>query len=67
MYSFYVTLDSEAPKNVYSSNGPGSFKNIVPKSFDVSDNWEVALVQLTFPRTFHNVRENTCIAWLFVD
>lgn len=67
MNSFYVTLDSVASKNVYSSNGPGCFKNILPKSIDVSDNWEVALVELTFPRTFHNVRENACIAWLFVD
>jgi hypothetical protein len=65
MDSFYVSLSSDASKSVYKKNNASLFMNIFPKRIDVSDNWEVALMQITIPMTLHNVRGNRCVAWVY--
>jgi hypothetical protein len=65
MNSFYITLKSDASNNVYTKNNAADFKNILPKAMDVSDNWEVALIQIIFPKTFHNVVERKCYVWFY--
>lgn len=60
--SFYVTLPSNASENVYPDNHAGHFFVKLPQTFDLSQQYEVGLVEVQIPNTYFNVLEGE--AWI---
>jgi hypothetical protein len=58
--NFYVTLSSadDASYRLFPSNTVGTFVNKLPERKQLTTDWEVALKQISFPRTWRNVKRD---------
>ena len=52
-----VTLESDGQRDLFPSNTPSRFRLRLPEQWTLDATWEVALVQLLMPHTFHNVQD----------
>ena len=52
-----VTLESDGQKDLFPNNTPSRFTLRLPEQLTLDATWEVALVQLLMPHTFHNVQD----------
>ena len=52
-----VTLESDDQKDLFPNNTPSRFRLRLPEQWTLDATWEVALVQLLMPHTFHNVQD----------
>jgi hypothetical protein len=43
--------------NIYEGNSIAAFTNCLPEHIELEDNWEVALLEISFPSKFNNVTE----------
>ena len=50
-----VTLESNAQKEVFPNNHPAEFRLRLPEMWKLDSSWEVGLVQLLLPHTWHNI------------
>ncbi len=55
--SFTVDLLSSASLHVHGNNHLGSFTNVLPKQLTLEGEWEVGLVDISYPSTFKNITE----------
>jgi len=62
MHSFYITLVSNSSTKVFPANNASSFKTILPKPIRLIGDYEVALVEMTYPQTIKTLRHND--AWI---
>ena len=56
--SFYLTVSSSADSEFFPDNAVSHFKNKTPKTIDLNDKWEVALVEMSCPFNFHNITKS---------
>lgn len=56
--SFYLTLTSDSSLKDYPNNKTSSFKVSLPRTINLQGDWEIALQELHYPYTIHNVTEN---------
>ena len=56
--SFYITLPSNACKDIYPENTAQEYKTQLVRSIHLSHQYEVALVQLQFPHSWHSLSED---------
>ena len=56
--SFYLTVSSGGDTEFFPDNAVSHFKNKTPSSIDVNEQWEVALVEMSCPFNFHNIKSN---------
>lgn len=54
---FYVTLPSNSSFDYYPDNTLSDFTTKLFKSLDLTGEWEVALVEISFPHSFYNITE----------
>jgi hypothetical protein len=54
---FYLTLLSNSSFNHYSENKTSNFKVHLSKEINLRGSWSVALTEISYPNTFHNVGE----------
>lgn len=59
-----ATLPSNSSMETYPDNKPQSFKTKLQKPLEFHGEWEVALVDLTYPHNWFNLRENPIISFL---
>lgn len=57
MKSVLVELVSNASTDIYPSNTLASFTNFFPEEILLDGNWQVALVQVTFPALYYNITD----------
>lgn len=63
METFIVELVSSASCNVYPDNTFASFTNLLPEQLNLQGDWEVALLEITYPALYNNITEgNFCYA-----
>lgn len=60
MAQFYMTLPNNASMLIYPTNTIANYKTCLPKTIELNGEWEVALVEFTYPKNFHNVLEEEC-------
>ena len=57
--SFYATISSSADVDYFPDNTVSHFRNKLPSSIDLTrDQWEVALVEMSCPFNFHNIKSD---------
>lgn len=54
---FYLTLPSNSSMLYYPENKTGSYVTKLPKTIDLSGEWEVGLADIKYPHTWYNIRE----------
>lgn len=52
---FHVTLPSNASMNVHTQNTVANFTTVLPNRIELEGDWEVAMVDFSYPVTWHNV------------
>ena len=52
---FYATLLSNASMKTYSDNTIATFKTLLPERKDLEGDWQVGLVEVAYPVSWHNV------------
>lgn len=57
MKSFLVELVSNGSMDVYSDNTLSSFSNFLPEQINLVGEWEVALLEITYPAQYNNITE----------
>lgn len=57
MNNFFLTLPSNSSMNIHLNNTAASFKTVLPKHVSVKGDYEVALMELHYPCTLHNMSE----------
>src|SRR5207244_9252002 len=57
MTHFYLTLPSNSSSNYYPDNTLTRFITKLPSSVSLSGDWEVALSEIHFPRTWYTVKK----------
>lgn len=57
---FYITLPSDGSPNDYAKNTPSKFRNKLPNSIELEGNWSCALVEISYPHSWANVRWEDC-------
>ena len=63
---FYITLPSNSSLNFYPNNKVSHYFTKLVKNIHLeSGDWEVGLVEVQAPITWHNVREDEC--WLYIS
>ena len=63
---FYITLPSNSSLNFYPNNKLSHhFTKLVKNIHLESGDWEVGLMEVQAPITWHNVREDEC--WLYIS
>jgi len=63
MSSFYLTLPSDSSMGVYTDNKPSAFKTILPQDINLEGEWEMALMEITYPQDIMNVFPEKCRIW----
>ena len=53
-----VTLESDGQRDLFPNNTLSHFRLRLPEQWTLDATWEVALVQLLMPHTFHNVQDH---------
>lgn len=64
--SFYVTLPSNACKDIYHNNTASNYKTRIVKPINLKYPYEVALVEIQYPHTW-NTLDETCNDFLYTD
>ena len=59
MSSYIVELVSSASFNVYPDNSLASFTNFLPDQLEFEGEWEVALLEISYPAVYKNVSNGT--------
>ncbi len=57
MESMIIEVVSNASMDVYPQNSLSSFSNFLPEQINLEDNWEVALMEISYPAIFMNITE----------
>ena len=57
--SFYVTLPSNGSMNVFSDNTVTEYKNKLPRPLHLEGEWEVGLIECTYPYTWFQICNET--------
>ena len=57
MDNFIVELVSNASSSVYPDNTLASFTNFLPEQLYLDGDWEVALLEITYPALYNNITE----------
>jgi hypothetical protein len=55
---FYVTLPSNASMQTYPTNSVSDYKTLLPSRVELTGNYEVGLVDFSYPVSWHNVGPN---------
>lgn len=53
--SLFLELVSNASMNVYPENKLNSFQNHLPGAINLDGDWEIGLVEISFPSKVYNV------------
>ena len=53
--NFIIELVSNASMDVYPDNSIASFTNFLPEQINVEGDWEVALLEVSYPNLYHNI------------
>src|SRR5437868_7690927 len=57
MKEFYLTLPSNSSMGVFSNNTAAQYITKLSRTIELNDDkWEVGLVEIIFPLSFHNIR-----------
>ena len=62
---FYVTLPSNSRS--FPNNTLDDFRVLLPRQIRLTENWEVALAEITYPHTWHNIRGNNFFVLLELE
>lgn len=54
---FYLTLPSDGSPLEYATNVPAKFRNKLPYSIELDGTWMCALVEISYPNSWNNVRK----------
>ena len=57
MDNFIVELVSNASSSIYPDNTLASFTNFLPEQLYLDGDWEVALLEITYPALYNNITE----------
>ena len=57
MDSFTIELVSNASFNCYPNNSLSSFTNFLPERIHLKGEWEVAILEISYPSLYQNVTE----------
>lgn len=60
MSHFYLTLPSNASMQLNPNNTAAKYKTELSSAIELSGDWEAALVEISYPRTFYNINDNEC-------
>jgi hypothetical protein len=60
MAQFYVTLPSNASMDTYPNNTVTEYATKLPHPLELDGQWEVGLVEMTYPITWYNVERGEC-------
>jgi hypothetical protein len=60
MTQFYVNLPSNASLKVYPNNTLANYTTRLPNIIELLGRWEVALVELVYPKTWYNIMKGEC-------
>lgn len=55
---FYITLPSNASKDVFKNNTGSSFRVNLAQHIDLEGPWQVALAEISYPHTWHNLPDH---------
>jgi hypothetical protein len=67
MDSFYLTLPCRVNNDTIPVDKQENFITNLPRSFDLVDNWEVGLTEITFPKNWRNIPYAQKIQLAFFD
>ena len=71
MSHWYITLPSNSSHAFYPNNTLTSFSTRLQSTCSLTGDWEVALVEMSFPRTWYTIEseegENLSKAWFVVS
>ena len=56
--SFYIVLTSDASRDQYPENTAADFTMQLKSQLNLSEDWEVAMMRIIYPYSWHNVREH---------
>lgn len=62
MNGFYLTLPSNSSMREFPDNKLCTYVTRLAKNVDLDGRWEVGLVEIQYPNTWHNVKEGQ--AWV---
>ena len=54
---FYITLPSNSSMSFYPDNKTGNYTTKLPRTIELSGEWEVGMSDIKYPHTWYNVRE----------
>ena len=57
MSSFIIELVSSASCDVYANNSLASFTNFLPNNLELDGEWEVSLLEISYPSLYNNITE----------
>jgi len=60
MSHFYLTLPSNSSMLCHPNNTAATFTTALPNAIELNGEWEAALAEITYPRTFCNVADDEC-------
>ena len=55
---FYITLPSNASSDIFPDNKTTSYRVKLPQAISLSDEWEVGLYSINYPRTWYTLDNN---------
>lgn len=65
---FYITLTSDACRDIYPGNRTSRFTTLLPRKYDLEGEWLVGLCEIQFPNSFiHLTQEESSIMFSFKD
>lgn len=59
--SFYITLPSDSSTKYFPNNTTSKFRTYLPEVVKLTGSYEVALTEISYPRTWNNVKEDSTI------
>ena len=57
MEAFKIELVSNASAQIFPANTLSSFKNFLPEQLDLEGQWDVAILEKSYPSMYQNVTE----------
>ena len=58
MSDFYLTLPSNSSMDIHPDNTMANFKTRLPNRVELEGRWEVGMVEIQYPHTWYNLRED---------
>lgn len=62
--SFHINLTSDTMCVFHPNNTPSAFANKLQRRIDLADEWEVAIIEFTYPMTICNFYNKRGVAWV---